>query len=173
MNPKISDFGMARIFNPNETQAMTNRVVGTYGYMAPEYAIEGTFSIKYDIYSFGVLILEIVSGRRNSSFNHLGRTFNLLGYAWELWQQGNALDLEDPSVGSTSDIQQFLRTVHVTLLCVQEDAMDRPTTSDMISMLLNYNISLHTPNKPAFVLGRAESRSTLNEIQPEERPHGH
>ncbi|GKD38419.1 G-type lectin S-receptor-like serine/threonine-protein kinase, partial [Tanacetum coccineum] len=137
MNPKISDFGMARIFNPNETQAMTNRVVGTYGFMAPEYAMEGTFSIKSDIYSFGVVILEIVSGRRNSSFNHLGRTFNLLGYAWELWQQGDALDLEDPSVGSTTDMQQFLRNVHVALLCVQEDAMDRPTTSDMISMLLN------------------------------------
>ncbi|GJT46302.1 G-type lectin S-receptor-like serine/threonine-protein kinase, partial [Tanacetum coccineum] len=103
------------------------------GYMAPEYAMEGTFSTKSDIYSFGVLILEIVSGRRNSSFNHLGRTVNLLGYAWELWQQGNTLDLEDPSVGSTCDMQQFLRTVHVALLCVQEDAMDRPTTSDMIS----------------------------------------
>ncbi|KAI3828625.1 hypothetical protein L1987_02732 [Smallanthus sonchifolius] len=80
MNPKISDFGMARIFNQNETQATTNRVVGTYGYMSPEYAMEGTFSIKSDIYSFGVLILEIISGRRNSSFVHLDRTFNLLGY---------------------------------------------------------------------------------------------
>ncbi|GKE10515.1 S-receptor kinase-like protein 1, partial [Tanacetum coccineum] len=86
--------------------------------------------------------------------------------AWELWQQGNALDLEDPSVGSTSDIQQFLRTVHVALLCVQEDAMDRPTTSDMISMLLNDTTPLPTPNKPAFVLGRAASGSTSNEIQP-------
>ncbi|PWA80274.1 S-domain-1 29 [Artemisia annua] len=86
--------------------------------------------------------------------------------AWELWQQGNALDLEDPSVGSTSDIQQVLRTVHVALLCVQENAMDRPTTSDMISMLLNDTISLPAPNKPAFFLGRAESRSSSNETQP-------
>ncbi|GJV97357.1 bulb-type lectin domain-containing protein [Tanacetum coccineum] len=114
------------------------------GYMAPEYAMEGTFSTKFDIYSFGVLILEIVSGRRNR----------------------NKLDLEDPSVGSTSDMQQFLRTVHVALLCVQEDAMDRPTTSDMISMLLNDTIPLPTPNKPAFFLGRTESRSTSNDIQP-------
>ncbi|GJZ64370.1 putative reverse transcriptase domain-containing protein [Tanacetum coccineum] len=83
----------------------------------------------------------------------------------ELWQQGTALDLEDPSVGSTSDMQQFLRIVHVALLCVQEDAIDRPTTSDMISMLLNDTISLAPPNKPAFVLSRAASRSTSNEIQ--------
>ncbi|KAF5815621.1 putative protein kinase RLK-Pelle-DLSV family [Helianthus annuus] len=80
MNPKISDFGMARMVKDNETEAMTNRVVGTYGYMSPEYAMEGTFSMKSDIFSFGVLILEIISGRRNSSFVHLDRTYNLIGY---------------------------------------------------------------------------------------------
>ncbi|KAM0005837.1 putative protein kinase RLK-Pelle-DLSV family [Helianthus debilis subsp. tardiflorus] len=80
MNPKISDFGMARMVKDNETEAMTNRVVGTYGYMSPEYAMEGTFSMKSDIFSFGVLILEIISGRRNSSFIHLDRTYNLIGY---------------------------------------------------------------------------------------------
>ncbi|KAF5815627.1 putative protein kinase RLK-Pelle-DLSV family [Helianthus annuus] len=68
MSPKISDIGVARIFKENETEAITNRVVGTYGYMSPEYAIEGTFSVKSDILSFGVLILEIISGRRNIGF---------------------------------------------------------------------------------------------------------
>nr|XP_043628155.1 G-type lectin S-receptor-like serine/threonine-protein kinase At1g67520 [Erigeron canadensis] len=160
LNPKISDFGMARIFKENETEAMTNRVVGTYGYMSPEYAMEGTFSIKSDIFSFGVLILEIVSGRKNSSFVHLDRTFNLIGYAWELWQQGDTLELKDQTLGNTCVIQQFLRSVHVALLCVQESAADRPTTSDMISMLLNDTMSLPTPNKPAFVIGKVESKST-------------
>ncbi|KAI3692205.1 hypothetical protein L6452_32016 [Arctium lappa] len=163
MNPKISDFGMARIFKQNETEAMTNRVVGTYGYMSPEYAMEGTFSIKSDIFSFGVLILEIVSGRRNSSFVYLDRTFNLIGYAWELWQQGDALELKDPTLGDTFVVQQFLRTVHVALLCVQESATDRPTTSDMISMLLNDTITLPTINKPAFVTGRVELKSSSDE----------
>nr|GEW09674.1 G-type lectin S-receptor-like serine/threonine-protein kinase At1g67520 [Tanacetum cinerariifolium] len=163
LNPKISDFGMARIFKENETEAMTNRVVGTYGYMSPEYAMEGTFSIKSDIFSFGVLILEIVSGRRNSSFIHLDRTFNLIEYAWELWQQGDAMELKDPTLGNTCVVQQFLRTVHVALLCVQESATDRPTTSDMISMLLNDTMSLPTPNKPAFVIGRVDAKSTSSE----------
>ncbi|XP_071727436.1 G-type lectin S-receptor-like serine/threonine-protein kinase At1g67520 [Rutidosis leptorrhynchoides] len=164
LNSKISDFGMARIFKDNETEAMTNRVVGTYGYMPPEYAMEGTFSIKSDIFSFGVLILEIVSGRKNSSFVYLDRTFNLIGYAWELWQQGNTLELKDPTIEDTLVVQkQFLRIVHVALLCVQESATDRPTTSDMISMLLNDTISLPTPNRPAFVIGQVESRSTSDE----------
>ncbi|GFP79412.1 g-type lectin s-receptor-like serine/threonine-protein kinase at4g03230, partial [Phtheirospermum japonicum] len=68
INPKISDFGMTRIFGGNDSRAHTNRVVGTYGYMAPEYALEGLFSIKSDVFSFGVLILEIVSGKKNTGF---------------------------------------------------------------------------------------------------------
>ncbi|KAJ9537854.1 hypothetical protein OSB04_030587 [Centaurea solstitialis] len=163
MNPKISDFGMARIFKRMESEAITNRVVGTYGYMPPEYAIEGTFSIKSDIFSFGVLILEIVMGRRNSSFVHLDQTFNLIEYAWELWRQGDALGLMDPVIGSTCVVQQFIRTIHVALLCVQQSATDRPTTTDMISMLLNETILLPTICTPAFVIRREETRPTSEE----------
>ncbi|XP_076959253.1 G-type lectin S-receptor-like serine/threonine-protein kinase At1g67520 [Bidens hawaiensis] len=166
MNPKISDFGMARIFKENETEAITNRVVGTYGYMSPEYAMEGTFSVKSDIFSFGVLIMEIISGRRNSSFDHLGRTYNLISYAWELWQQGNELELRDPTLRSTCVVQQFLRTLHVALLCVQESAIDRPTTSNMISMLLNDMVSLPAPKRPAFFNGRVESSLTTEGSEP-------
>ncbi|CAL9772378.1 unnamed protein product, partial [Musa acuminata subsp. burmannicoides] len=64
MNPKISDFGMARIFGGDETEVNTKRVVGTYGYMSPEYAMDGIFSVKSDVFSFGVLILEIISGKK-------------------------------------------------------------------------------------------------------------
>ncbi|WVZ50397.1 hypothetical protein U9M48_001651 [Paspalum notatum var. saurae] len=65
MNPKISDFGLAKTFSSNDTEGNTRRIVGTYGYMAPEYASEGLFSIKSDVYSFGVLILEIVMGKNH------------------------------------------------------------------------------------------------------------
>ncbi|XP_076948891.1 G-type lectin S-receptor-like serine/threonine-protein kinase At1g67520 [Bidens hawaiensis] len=80
MNPKIVDFGMARIFKQDETEAMTQRVVGTFGYMSLEYAMDGTFSVKSDVFSFGVLILEIVSGRRNTCLSLLEKTVNLIGY---------------------------------------------------------------------------------------------
>ncbi|GMP52756.1 hypothetical protein CsSME_00018458 [Camellia sinensis var. sinensis] len=80
MNQKISDFGLARSFGGNETEANTKRVVGTYGYMSQEYAIDGLFSIKSDVFSFGILVLEIVSGKKNRSSYHLGHSLNLLGH---------------------------------------------------------------------------------------------
>nr|XP_043630709.1 G-type lectin S-receptor-like serine/threonine-protein kinase CES101 [Erigeron canadensis] len=161
MNPKISDFGMARIFKHNETEAITKRVVGTYGYMSPEYAMEGAFSEKSDVFSFGVLILEIVSGRRNNNrFSHRDEMVTLVGYAWELWQQGDALQLEDPTLAGTCDINQLLKTIHVALLCVQENAVDRPVMSDVISMLINDTASLHPPKRTAFFFHGAASVST-------------
>ncbi|KAM0070209.1 putative protein kinase RLK-Pelle-DLSV family [Helianthus debilis subsp. tardiflorus] len=167
MNPKISDFGMARIFKQDETEAMTERVVGTYGYMSPEYAMDGTFSVKSDVFSFGVLILEIVSGRRNTSFYHLNKTVNLIGYAWELWQQGDALQLQDPTFVGSCVAHQLLRTIHVALLCVQENAVDRPLMSEVTSMLINDTMLLPIPKRPAFVFGRTVSKSALVEKKAE------
>ncbi|MBA0748230.1 hypothetical protein Gogos_005075 [Gossypium gossypioides] len=80
MNPKISDFGLARIYKTSEAGSNTNRIVGTYGYMSPEYAMEGIFSEKSDVYSFGVMVLEVVSGRKNSSHFEFDRPLNLVGY---------------------------------------------------------------------------------------------
>ncbi|CAH1427286.1 unnamed protein product [Lactuca virosa] len=168
MNPKISDFGMARIFKENETHAMTNRVVGTYGYMSPEYAMEGTFSVKSDVFSFGVLTLEIVSGRRNTTFSHLDKTVNLIGYAWELWLQGDALEFEDPTLANSHVTHKLLRTTHVALLCVQEIALERPVMSDVISMLNNDTMSLPAPKQPAFLFGRTILKSTLAERKPQD-----
>ncbi|KAJ9537850.1 hypothetical protein OSB04_030583 [Centaurea solstitialis] len=173
MNPKISDFGMARIFKQNETEAITKRVVGTYmlqsGYMSPEYAMDGTFSMKSDVFSFGVLTLEIVSGRRNTTFLYLDKTVNLIGYAWELWQQGDALEFEDPTLADTCVVDQLLRTIHVALLCVQENAIDRPVMSDVISMLINDTMLLPTPKRPAFFIGTSASMSSSVENQLDDR----
>ncbi|CAN0897978.1 G-type lectin S-receptor-like serine/threonine-protein kinase CES101 [Linum grandiflorum] len=81
MNPKISDFGMARIFGIKESETNTERVVGTYGYMSPEYALHGIVSVKVDVFSFGVLLLEIVSGKKNNSFYQLNeKPVTLIGY---------------------------------------------------------------------------------------------
>ncbi|KAI9125186.1 hypothetical protein K1719_003802 [Acacia pycnantha] len=115
MNPKISDFGMARIFKRNELIANTNRIVGTYGYMSPEYAMDGVFSIKSDIFSFGVVILEILSGKRNNSFYDVNKPMNLVKHAWDLWQNGVGLELMDPTLNDSCTIQQFLRFIHIGL----------------------------------------------------------
>ncbi|KAF7000647.1 hypothetical protein CFC21_016510 [Triticum aestivum] len=150
LNPKISDFGMARIFGSNMTEANTNRVVGTYGYMAPEYASEGLFSVKSDVFSFGVLLLEIVSGKRNSSGHgqHYGEFVNLLGYAWQLWRDGRAFELVDPTLGHCSEVADIMRCVKVALLCVQDNAMDRPTMTDVTAMLGNDGVPLPDPRRP-------------------------
>ncbi|KAK0578132.1 hypothetical protein LWI29_005638 [Acer saccharum] len=115
MNPKISDFGMARIFGGNQNEANTVRVVGTYGYMSPEYAMEGLFSIKSDVYSFGVLLLEIVTGRRNTSFRTTDYS-SLIGYAWQLWKEGKAMDLIDPKIweSRSSVDNDYFSEVHDT-----------------------------------------------------------
>ncbi|VVA36967.1 PREDICTED: G-type lectin S-receptor [Prunus dulcis] len=151
MKPKISDFGLARIFAHNELEASTNRIVGTYGYMSPEYAMEGIFSIKSDVYSFGVLMLEIISGRRNSSFYNADRVLNIVGYAWELWKEGRGLELMDPTLKDSCTEDQLLRCFHVGLLCVEENAADRPSMSDVVSMLTTETISLPLPTRPAFI----------------------
>ncbi|XP_059639411.1 G-type lectin S-receptor-like serine/threonine-protein kinase SD1-1 [Cornus florida] len=96
MNPKISDFGTARAFGGDQSSAKTNTVVGTYSYTSPEYAIDGIFSTKSDIIGFGVLVLEIVSGKRNRQFHHPDHDLNLLGHAWKLWNEEKASELIDP-----------------------------------------------------------------------------
>ncbi|KAK9288723.1 hypothetical protein L1049_017186 [Liquidambar formosana] len=159
LNPKISDFGMARIFGRNDVEANTNRIVGTYGYMAPEYAMDGTFSEKSDIFSFGVLMLEIVSGQKNNSFYHDDHTINLVGYAWQLWKDGDIMELKDLMLGDSS-IHQILICIHVGLLCVQKNAMDRPIIADVISMLTSETMSLPDPKEPAYAqLSSKESDS--------------
>ncbi|XP_058094702.1 receptor-like serine/threonine-protein kinase SD1-8 isoform X7 [Magnolia sinica] len=147
MNPKISDFGMARIFSGNQTQGNTNRVVGTYGYMSPEYAIDGLFSVKSDVYSFGVLLLEIISGKRNNGYHNPDS--NLMGHAWELWNEGRSLELLDSVITDSCPSGEVLRCIHVGLLCVQENAINRPTMLAVVSMLGN-ETAIPPPKKPAY-----------------------
>ncbi|GKV21431.1 hypothetical protein SLEP1_g31412 [Rubroshorea leprosula] len=160
MNPKISDFGLARIFGSRQTVASTTRVVGTYGYMSPEYALDGFFSFKSDVFSFGVVVLEIISGKRNTGFYQSEQALSLLGYTWRLWEEERALDLMDQTLRETCNTSEFLRCVNVGLLCVQEDPSDRPTMSNVVFMLGNEVATLPKPKQPAFVLRRSLSGAT-------------
>lgn len=148
-NSKISDFGMARIFGGNQDEANTRRVVGTYGYMSPEYTM-GQFSEKSDVYSFGVILLEIISGKSTTSFNFKEHSYTLLGYAWKLWNEGKIESLIDPMVSQPTFPAEILRCIQVALLCVQELPSDRPNISTVISMLDNDIKHLQQPKKPPF-----------------------
>ncbi|MED6127246.1 hypothetical protein PIB30_086204 [Stylosanthes scabra] len=153
MKPKISDFGMARILGLTGSEEKTNRIVGTHGYMSPEYMLNGVVSPKVDVFSFGVLLLEILSARKNnSSYNTDFPLLNLIGYAWKLWNEGRALELMDRGLNETSNPKEVLRCIHIGLLCVQNHPTDRPTMVDVVSFLSNDAIQLAQPKQPAFFI---------------------
>ncbi|KAE8790651.1 putative serine/threonine-protein kinase receptor [Hordeum vulgare] len=150
MAPKISDFGMARIFGGNKQEAKTTRVVGTYGYMSPEYVMGGAFSVKSDTYSFGVLLLEIISGLKITSPQLVENFVGLTTYAWRLWEDGKATDLVHSSFAESCSPHEVLRCIHVGLLCVQDRPDDRPLMSSVTFMLENENALLPAPKQPAY-----------------------
>lgn len=149
------------------------------GYMSPEYAMGGLFSEKSDIYSFGVLLLEIISGKKNTGFSHQEKYFNLLGYVsartsskflnftfndfgdsnklqgWELWNEGNGSDLVDEALAESDScfVTEITRCIQIGLLCVQDHAADRPTMSNVV-LMLNSEMDLPQPTQPTFTLHR-------------------
>ncbi|XP_034891793.2 G-type lectin S-receptor-like serine/threonine-protein kinase RKS1 [Populus alba] len=155
MNPKISDFGMAKIFEGNQTEDRTRRVVGTYGYMSPEYVVYGNFSTKSDVFSFGVMLLEIVSGKKNNRFYQQNPPLTLIGYVWELWREDKALEIVDPSLNELYHPREALKCIQIGLLCVQEDVADRPSMLAVVFMLSN-ETEIPSPKQPAFLFRKSD-----------------
>ncbi|KAK8479300.1 hypothetical protein V6N12_067096 [Hibiscus sabdariffa] len=151
----------ARMIQGKQTEANTVRVIGTYGYMAPEYAVDGLFSVKSDVFSFGIVMLEIISGKRNTRFYQVEQDGpNLVSYGWRLWQEDKALDLMDERVRWSCNASEFMRCVHVGMLCVQEDPSERPTMADVVLMLSTQNLSLPNPKQPAYLTRKPLSATT-------------
>ncbi|GJN39203.1 hypothetical protein PR202_gb28305 [Eleusine coracana subsp. coracana] len=164
MNPKIADFGSARTLNSDIAKGHMSRIVGTSGYMAPEYASRGLYSVKIDVFGFGVLALVIISGRKNRILELQGDTVgNLVRDAWQLWNDGRLHELVDPLLSDRNEIDEIVRCAHVALLCAQEDPEDRPTMSDVVA-LLNFESTslLHDPKPPSELIKRGDRDDKLS-----------
>ncbi|KAL1215953.1 G-type lectin S-receptor-like serine/threonine-protein kinase SD1-29 [Cardamine amara subsp. amara] len=160
MNPKISDFGLARMFQGTQYQENTRRVVGTLGYMSPEYAWAGLFSEKSDIYSFGVLMLEIITGKTISRFIYGDESKGLLAYAWDSWHETGGSNLLDRNLTDSCQAFEVARCVQIGLLCVQHEAVDRPNTLQVLSMITS-TTDLPIPKQPIFAVHTLNHMSML------------
>ncbi|KDP20853.1 hypothetical protein JCGZ_21324 [Jatropha curcas] len=161
MNPKISDFGLARIFEGTQDLGSTHRVVGTLGYMAPEYLLGGIYSEKSDVFGFGVLILEIVSGRKANSFQNHDQHMSLLAYAWQSWCESSGVGMIDQALDNSFSASEVSRCVNIGLLCVQDHSADRPTMAAIDSMLSGEKSKLPQPKQPTFTFQNVSSSSHI------------
>ncbi|XP_028758695.1 probable LRR receptor-like serine/threonine-protein kinase At1g53430 [Neltuma alba] len=134
LNAKISDFGLAKL-DEDENTHISTRIAGTIGYIAPEYAMRGHLTEKADVYSFGVVALEIVSGKSNTSYRPKEEFVYLLDWAYVLQEQGNLLELVDPSLGSSYSLQEVTRMLELALLCTNPSPTLRPSMSSVVDML--------------------------------------
>ncbi|KAK3021416.1 hypothetical protein RJ639_046824, partial [Escallonia herrerae] len=136
------------------------------GYMSPEYAVDGLFSVNSDVFSFGVLVLEIVSGKKNSCFIHPDHQHNLLGHAWRLHKEDTSMELIDPHIRDSCLASEVLRSIHVGLLCVQQCPKERPSMSSVVLMLAS-DSTLPQPKHPGFFTERnIESQSSPGMLAP-------
>ncbi|GMJ04455.1 hypothetical protein like AT1G70740 [Hibiscus trionum] len=145
--PKIADFGMARLFPEDQTHVNT-RVAGTNGYMAPEYVMNGRLSAKADVFSFGVVVLELISGQKNSSFNLDVNAQGLLDWAYKLYKKGKILEFMDPALASSAVPEQVAACIQIGLLCTQGDPQLRPDMRRVVILLSKRPGSLEEPTRP-------------------------
>ncbi|KAJ1276927.1 hypothetical protein BS78_05G254200 [Paspalum vaginatum] len=157
MKPKISDFGLARVYNPGVDQEFADHIVGSMGFIAPECQERRLFSVKSDVYGFGALLLEVISGDRcfslasgESGYDHAF----LNKRVWGLWRAGK-LDkfvYLPPGDKSETERMEILRCIQIALLCVEEDPENRPAMQDVVHMLSCQNFALPKPQRPAYLM---------------------
>ncbi|XAR68683.1 Non-specific serine/threonine protein kinase [Bertholletia excelsa] len=160
--PKIGDFGLARFF-PEDQAYLSTTFAGTLGYTAPEYAIRGELSEKADIYSFGVLVLEIISCRKNTDLTLQSEMQYLPEYAWKLYERSKVIDLVDHRMREDGFVEKdVLRAIHVAFLCLQPHASLRPAMSEIVALLTCNGEKIRTPIKPAFLDRRHRTDDKLS-----------
>lgn len=147
--PKIADFGLVRYFAEDQSHLNTT-IVGTRGYMAPEYLVHGHLTEKVDVYAFGVLVLEIISGKRNKPPMYINDMPSLLTVVWNNYLSGAVPNIIDPNIKRNCK-EEVLHVVHVALLCTQGSARLRPPMSKVIMFLTSKDMDLPTTTQPPFV----------------------
>ncbi|XP_038895941.1 putative receptor-like protein kinase At4g00960 [Benincasa hispida] len=143
-----------RDFLHNQIQGDTRKIVGTYGYMALEYVHKSHFLIKSDVFSFGVFVLEIVTGLKSDQVHPDNE---IVGFAWRNWQNGNTLHITDSTLTRGSK-KEMVRCIHIGLLCVQKNVAKRPTMVTILFILNSYSITLPRPSQPAFIFSSTNSQ---------------
>nr|TKW06571.1 hypothetical protein SEVIR_7G248700v2 [Setaria viridis] len=150
LNSKISDFGLAKLYDDKNTHIST-KVAGTFGYLAPEYAMRGHMSEKVDVFAFGVVILETIAGRPNYD-GRLGEDkAYLLEWVWQLYEDDHPLDVTDPRLTEFNS-EEVLRAIRVGLLCIQSSPRQRPPMSRVVSMLVGDIEVPEAVTKPSYVI---------------------
>ncbi|RCV35402.1 hypothetical protein SETIT_7G237400v2 [Setaria italica] len=150
LNSKISDFGLAKLYDDKNTHIST-KVAGTFGYLAPEYAMRGHMSEKVDVFAFGVVILETIAGRPNYD-GRLGEDkAYLLEWVWQLYEDDHPLDVTDPRLAEFNS-EEVLRAIRVGLLCIQSSPRQRPPMSRVVSMLVGDIEVPEAVTKPSYVI---------------------
>ncbi|CAL1393281.1 unnamed protein product [Linum trigynum] len=159
--PRISDFGLARFF-PEDQAYLSTTFAGTLGYTAPEYAIRGELSEKADIYSFGVLLLEIICCRKNTDLSLPSEQQYLPEYAWKLYEKNKVSELIDPRLRQQGiEDRDVVHVIHVAFLCLQPLANLRPPMSEVVAML-TCKADTGTPLKPAFLDKRRRAEGSFS-----------
>ncbi|KAJ4974823.1 hypothetical protein NE237_007997 [Protea cynaroides] len=149
---------MARLFPEDQTQINT-RIAGTNGYMSPEYAMHGQLSVKADVFSYGVVVLELISAQKNHTFNLDPDCQNLLEWVWKLYKRGRSLEIMDPTLASTAIPDQVAMCIKIGLLCTQADPKLRPTMRRVVVMLAKRAGTIEEPTRPGYPRSRYGRRS--------------
>ncbi|GLT70119.1 hypothetical protein SLA2020_422170 [Shorea laevis] len=173
LTPKLSDFGLSKLFSDTTTHIST-RVAGTLGYIAPEYAISGRLTRKSDVYSYGVLLLEIVGGRTTIDFDVNSGEYFLVEKAWEMYKSEELLQLVDPTLNGSFYEKEAIRLIKVGLLCVQEKSGLRPHMSTVIKMMNGeINVDEMQVSRPGIItsimdvkIGHRQSSLSSNRRRP-------
>ncbi|KAG0612459.1 hypothetical protein M758_6G029400 [Ceratodon purpureus] len=179
LHPKIADFGLAMLFPNEDTHVTIVQIAGTKGYLAPEYATRGQVSDKVDVFSFGVLALEVVSGRKNISFDVPPDKAYLTDWAWKQNEEGSLMELVDPTLSIQSDEEvEVYRVITTALACIQTAAERRPTMAQVVGMLqgcieitesIRGNVNENQSHR--MLLGLSSSATTLMPVNESEVLH--